>query len=98
MLLSKTTSCGCCSSSKGSELISKEEAKTGRVHLSILVAYFKACTLTMTFITLFLLIFIYVPSVGGNFWLATWSNAEERALGENFTQVTACDGFNDISM
>ena len=83
---------------KVSGLIMKEEAKTGRIHFSILVAYCKACTWPMTIITFFFFLFGYASSVGGNFWLATWSNAEDQVPRENFTRTTACDGFNATSM
>ena len=83
---------------KGSKLTTKEEAKTGRVHYSILVAYCKACTWPMTVITFFFFLFGYASSVGGNFWLAAWSNAEDQAPGANFTQTTACDDLYDTSM
>lgn len=82
---------------KGSRLTTVEEAKTGRVHFSIVLAYCKACTWPMSIITFLCFLFGYASSVGGNFWLAAWSNAEDQALGDNFTQTTACDGFNDTS-
>ena len=81
---------------KGTELMTEEEAKTGRVHASILVAYCKACTWPVVIITLLIYVFTNVSSVAGNFWVAAWSNAEDRStLGDgNFTQSTACDGVN----
>ena len=80
--------------------MTEEEAKTGHVQLSILVTYCKACTWTMTVVTLLLYVFTNVSSVGSNFWLAAWSNAEDRAKLEegNFTQSTACDGVNGTTM
>lgn len=86
---------------KASELIAEEEVKTGRVHFSILLAYGKACTWPMTLLTLLFYAATNVASVGGNFWLAVWSNAESRALEEgpdNFTQGSACDVDGGTSM
>lgn len=79
---------------KGTELIAEEEAKTGNVHFSILLAYCRACTWPMTLITLFMYLSVNISSVAANFWLATWSNSEEKARMENFTQTTACDRTN----
>lgn len=79
---------------KGTELIADEEAKTGRVHFSILLAYCRACTWPMTIITLFMYMFVNISSVAANFWLVAWSNAEGSAAMENFTQTTACDRTN----
>ena len=85
---------------KGTELMTEEEAKTGRVQFSILLAYCKACTRPMAILTLLMYTFTNVSSVAGNFWLATWSNAEDRGRLEegNFTQSTACDRTNGTSV
>ena len=79
---------------KGTDLIADEQAKTGRVQFSILLAYCRACTWPMTLITLLMYMLVNVASVVANFWLASWSNAEENAHMENFTGTTACDGTN----
>lgn len=79
---------------KGSKLTTEEEAKTGRALFSILLAYCRACTFPMSILVLVLGMFINVFSVSGNFWLAAWSNAEDRSGSENFTGSTACDGVN----
>ena len=79
-------------------LTTQEEVKTGSIHVSILVAYCKACTWPMSILTFFFFLFGYAASVGGNFWLATWSNVEAQTPGVNFTQTTACDAVNHTSM
>ncbi len=85
---------------KGSELMTEEEAKTGHVHFSILIEYCKAGTWPMSILTLLLYVFTNISSVASNFWLAAWSNAEDRGRLEegNFTMSTACDGVNGTSM
>ncbi len=84
--------------SNAKDLIAEEEAKTGRVHLSILWEYCKACTWPMMFFAIFLFFITNVASVGSNFWLAAWSNAEDGAIKGNFSGNTACDGVNGTSM
>ena len=82
----------------GKKIMTEEEAKTGRVHFSILLEYCRACTWHMSILSVVLFVFVNVASVGGNFWLAAWSNAEESAQQENFTGTTACDGDNGTSV
>ena len=64
------------------------------MQLSILLAYCRACTWAMTGVVLLMFLFTNMASVGGNFWLATWSNAEERAVSGDFNQSNGCDGEN----
>ena len=80
-------------------LITEEKAETGRVKFSVLLAYLKACTWVMSGLTILLYILTTSASVGSNFWLAEWSNAEgalENATKYNgtFDSVTICDHSN----
>ena len=84
-------------------LMTEEKAETGRVQFSVLLAYLKACTWIMSGITVLLYILTNSASVGANFWLAEWSNAEgalENATKYNgtFSPLTFCDHSNYTDM
>ena len=78
-------------------LITEEKAETGKVKLSVILAYSRACTWFLTILTLLLYTLTSGASVASNFWLADWSNAEgniranETGNGTSFDKVTACD-------
>ena len=70
-----------------------------QVKLSVVVAYFKACTYSLSLLTIFLSVCQNGASIASNFWLADWSNAEDAILGLNtsapnftYNHTTACDG------
>ena len=79
-------------------LITEEKAETGKVKLTVIIAYCRACTWFLTILTLLFYTLTSGASVASNFWLADWSNAEdnvhasETANGTAFVKVTACDG------
>ena len=76
-------------------LISEEKTETGKVKLSVILAYCRACNWILTILTLFFYISTSGSSVASNFWLADWSNAEGNYLIDNATyQATACDKEN----
>ena len=78
-------------------LITEEKAETGKVKLSVILAYSRACTWFLTILTLLFYTLTSGASVASNFWLADWSNAEgniranETGNGTSFDKVTACD-------
>ena len=78
-------------------LITEEKAETGKVKLSVILAYCRACTWFLTILTLLFYTLTSGASVASNFWLADWSNAEgniranETSNGTGFVKVTACD-------
>ena len=74
-------------------LITEEKAETGKVKLSVILAYCRACTWFLTVLTLLFYTLTSGASVASNFWLADWSNAEGkiRANETYFVKVTACD-------
>lgn len=81
-------------------LISEEKAATGNVKLSVLVAYCRACTWTMSEIIVILYVLAPGAAIASNFWLAKWSTAQadEQAFVMNETNIfqpqTFCDGVN----
>lgn len=78
-------------------LITEEKAETGKVKLSVILAYCRACTWFLTFLTLLFYTLTSGASVASNFWLADWSNAEGNIRANEtgnvtaFVKVTACD-------
>ena len=82
-------------------LISEEKAETGKVKLSVILAYCRACNWFLTIITLLFYISTSGSSVASNFWLADWSNAEgnyrynETTNTTYFIKSTACDNDNE---
>ena len=81
-------------------MITEEKAETGNVKIAVILAYCRACTYLMTFLTLLFYVLTNGASVASNFWLAEWSNAEgnehtsETHNGTSFVKVTACDKQN----
>ena len=78
-------------------LIAEEKAETGKVKLSVILAYCRACNWLLTILTLLFYISTSGSSVASNFWLADWSNAEgnfrtnETTNSTYFIKKTACD-------
>ena len=78
-------------------LISEEKAETGKVKLSVIIAYCRACNWFLAILTLLFYISSSGSSVASNFWLADWSNAEgnirinETTNTTYFIKMTACD-------
>lgn len=66
-------------------LIAEEMAQKGNVKLSVLTAYVKACTYSLTLLVVLFFILNNGASVGSNFWLAHYSNQQ----GQNNTNATA---------
>ena len=62
-----------------------------QVKLSVVIAYMKACTFSVTGLVTLFYVLTNGSSVGSNFWLAHWSNQESSA-GSSSTDmyVTQC--------
>ena len=81
-------------------LITKEKAESGSVKLSVILAYCQACAWPMTVITVITYIFAQGTSIGSNFWLAKWSNAQEneQANVKNESVVLSNDSANESNV
>ncbi|XP_019854605.1 PREDICTED: canalicular multispecific organic anion transporter 2-like [Amphimedon queenslandica] len=66
-----------------SKLIGEEKVETGNVKFSVFFDYAKACSLWISFITLFFNMLTDGAAVGQNLWLAHWSNGEEHTNKSN---------------
>jgi len=58
----------------GEKIIVKEKIESGKVKLSVLQTYFKACGYLLTVSSVLAFSLVNVGSIGSNFWLSDWSN------------------------
>ena len=57
--------------------------------MSVVVAYMKACTFSVTGLVVLFYVFTNGSSVGSNFWLAHWSNQESAAKSSSTDMYTS---------
>ena len=68
-----------------------------QVKFSVLVAYCRACSFILSFLTVLFFILSQASQVATNFWLSEWSNAEDRYQRDHngtLNPKTACDNAN----
>nr|QUF59452.1 ATP-binding cassette transporter Abcc1-7 [Brachionus angularis] len=59
---------------KTEKLIEKEKIQSGNVKFSVVLEYFKACRLSLSFLFFFLFLLSYASDMSSNYWLTEWSN------------------------
>ena len=52
---------------------------------SVIMAYFKACTYSMTFLLILFYILTNAASIGSSFWLATYSDSQTPNSTKNMS-------------
>jgi ATP-binding cassette, subfamily C (CFTR/MRP), member 2 len=58
----------------GQKIIVKEKIETGNVKPSIIIEYFKACRLWLSFFFLLMYVLSNLADMGSSFWLSDWSD------------------------
>jgi ATP-binding cassette subfamily C (CFTR/MRP) protein 1 len=73
----------------GESIIKKEKIESGKVKMSVLVEYFRACG--PIFVTFFMVVFTLSNflSIAGNYWLSYWTKDAETIGNENKTNVNS---------
>ena len=66
-----------------------------QVKLSVIYAYIKACTLSLSFLTLIFFIVSNGLSVASNFWLNVWSNSNVNTTGDASKGLSDWNDYGD---
>nr|QNH67948.1 ATP-binding cassette transporter subfamily C member 1 X9 [Brachionus plicatilis] len=69
----------------GEKIIVKEKVETGQVKPKVLLEYFKSCTIFLSMVFIFLLIFSNIFQAGSSLWLSDWSDKADDPQYENST-------------